>query len=415
MNWWQRLWKRRQLEDRLSAELRDHFDRLVVDDIARGVSSSDAARSARLEFGGIEGIKEECRDARGTRWVHDCAQDLRYAMRALARDPWFTGVTVVSLALGIGVCSMAFTITDAYFFRGLPVDHPERMLHVSTTDGQGRNGGVSFPDYLDWRASLTGVELAAFTTGQMIVKEDGRAPDRLYGAYVSADVFRLLGASAAIGRVFTQDDELPGRTSVVLLGHRLWTDRYDADRSMPGRTILVNGAPATVLGVMPEGFGFPFQQQFWLPLEARPGSKQDRGDRSLDALARIVDGHSTGAAASAWRTVTTRLATAYPDTNADIDVRLVPFAEHQVGRITNSPALLLPVTAVIVLLIACVNVANLLLARASTRTRELGIRASVGATRWRVIRQLLTESLLLAGLGGVAGLGTAILAVKCCV
>lgn len=412
MTWWQRLWKRRQAEAHLDAELRDHLERLVADNIAQGMSRADALRDAQLAFGGLDQVKEECRDARGTRWVHDLAFDVRFAGRTMGRDPGFTAVVVVSLALGIGVCSMAFSITDAYFFRGLPVDHPSRMFHVATVDGHGTEQGVSLPDYLDWRAALPDVDMAAFQTRQVLVGQEGSAADRVSGAHVSADVFRLLGVGAATGRVFSGEDELAGRTDVALIGHRLWAERYAGDVSLPGQTILVDGVPTVVLGVMPQDFGFPSREEIWLPFAAHRGpGALDRSNRSLAVLARIRADQSTDAVRSAWRAAAANLARAYPTTNAGIDVRVTRFGEHQVGRLTNSPALMLPLMAGIVLLIACANVANLLLARAGTRTRELAIRASVGATRGRIIRQLLAESLLLATLGGLAGFALARLAV----
>ena len=374
MTWWRRLWNRRHVERQLDAELRDH--------------------------------------GRGTRWIDDSTRDLQLAMRITARDPGFAATIVVSLALGIGVCSMAFTITDAYFFRGLPVSDPTRMLYVGTTDAEGDDHGVSFADYRDWQAALPAVDMSAFKTGQMNVGERGRAADRISGAFVTAEIFRLLNVQAAVGRVFGPEDERPG-TAVALVGHRLWRQRFESDPLLPGRTILVNGLPTTVIGVMPEGFGFPVQQELWLPLAADAGlDTRDRGDRSLAVLARLRDGQSRRSVDAAWRTTAATLAATYPATNTGITVDIVRFGQHQVGRLWNSPALMLPVTAVVVLLIACTNVANLLLARGTTRTRELAIRVSIGATRWRIVRQLLAESLLLAGAGGVAGFGIATLAVN---
>jgi predicted permease len=410
--WWQRLWKRRQAENRLDAELTDHIERLVADNIAQGMSADDARRDARLTFGGLDQIKETCRDARGTQWFHDFAYDLRFAFRGIGRDPWFTVVVVVSLALGIGVCSMAFTITDAYFLRGLPVERPNRLFHVGTTDAQGNDQGVSWRDYLDWRTALPDVDMAAFHTGQVSIADAGSAADRVSGAYVTADVFRLLGVDAPAGRVWSRDDELAGRTAVALLSHRLWTTRYGADASFTSRTILVDGVPTVVIGVMPDGFGFPSQQQIWLPLaEGMSESAPDRSDRSLAVLANIRDDQNVEAVTSARRALAANLASAYPATNAGIDVDLIRFGQHQVGELRSSPALMLPIAAAIILLIACTNVANLLLARSGTRTRELAVRASLGAARGRIVRQLLAESLLLAGLGGLAGFGIATLAV----
>lgn len=412
MTWWQRLWQRRNAEKRLDAELRDHIERLVADNIASGMTYADAMRDARLTFGGLEQVKDDCRDSTGTRWLHDVAFDFWFALRAMKRDLWFTTVVTVSLALGIGVCSMAFTITDAYFAGGLPVPHPDRMLHVGTIDRQGNDHGVSMPDYLDWRAALPDVDMGAYQTAQVSVAEAGSAADRVPGVHATADVFRLLDVNPVAGRVWNREDELADRTAVAVLGYRLWTDRFGRDKSLPGRTILVNGLPTVVLGVMPQGFGFPSREEIWLPLASAAGqSAPDRSARDLAVLARLNDDQSPDAVASAWRAAAVTLARIHPTTNTDIDVDIVRFGEHQVGRLSNSPALMLPVTAAIVLLIACINVATLLLAHAGTRTRELAIRASVGATRSRIVRQLLTESVMLAAVGGLAGFGLATLAV----
>lgn len=243
MTWWQRLWKRRYVESRLDAELRDHFDRLVADHVAGGLSPAEASRQARLEFGCLDHVKEECRDARGTRWVHDSAYDVRLAVRAMARDPWFTAVVTASLALGIGVCSMAFTIIDAYYFGGLPVEHPERMFYVRTIDAEGRRDLVRYPDYLHWRAASPDIEMAAFSLAQVSVGEANEAADRVSGAYVSADLFRLLDVDPAAGRLFGTEDDTIGRPRVALIGHRLWTEHYGSDASLPGRVVLVDNEP----------------------------------------------------------------------------------------------------------------------------------------------------------------------------
>jgi predicted permease len=412
VTWWRRLLRQGDAENRLDAELRDHLDRLVAENVASGMTPADAARNARLAFGGLEQVKEDCRDVRRTTWLSDIGVDLRFAFRSMARDRWLAATVIVSVALGIGVCTLAFTITDGYFRGGLPVADPDRMLHAATVDSQGREHGVSFADYLDWRRALPDVAMAAYATRPVSIGEAGGASDRVSGVYTTVDLFRLLEVAPMTGRLWGPGDQQTGESSVALLSYRLWTDRFAKDESLPGSTILVNGVSTVVLGVMPEGFGFPSREELWLPLEAGgTGQPHDRSARELAVLARVPRDQRIETAAAAWHAVTANLARVHPSTNSGFDVSLVRFGQHQVGRLSDSPALMLPVTATIILLIACVNIATLLLARAGTRRRELAIRTSVGATRSRIVRQLLTEGFLLAAAGGLAGLGLSTLAV----
>ncbi len=406
MNWWQRLRRRPQLERELDAELQDHFDRQVLDNVRAGMSGEEARRRARLGFGGADGVKEACRDARGTRWVEDIAQDARFAVRLLAKERWFTLAAVAALGLGLGVGAMIITIMNAYCFRGLPVA-PDRILSVGTRDPAGRERGLSYLELQDWRESARSFSaLAAFGTAMLTISEAGQAPDRVPGAYISANGFRVLGVAPFLGRDFAADDDRPGAPGVVILGHRLWTSRYGADVNAVGRTVKVAGVPAVVIGVMPEGFGFPFLQTLWQPLASMPAlTGQPRDARTLDVFGRLADGVAADEGRAELAAIAARQSLEYPQTNTGVQATAVRFGEQQVGRLEAAPGPLMVIaTALFVLLIACANVANLLLARAAGRSREISIRASVGATRWRIIRQLLVESVLLAFAGGALGL-----------
>ena len=406
MNWWQRLRRRPQLERELDAELQDHFDRQVLDNVRAGLSGEEARRRARLGFGGADGVKEACRDARGTRWVEDIAQDARFAVRLLAKERWFTLAAVAALGLGLGVGAMIITIMNAYYFRGLPVA-PDRILSVGTRDAAGRERGLSYLELQDWRESARSFSaLAAFGTAMLTISEEGQAPDRVPGAYISANGFRVLGVAPFLGRDFAADDDRPGAPGVVILGHRLWTSRYGADVNAVGRTVKVAGVPAVVIGVMPEGFGFPFLQTLWQPLASMPAlTGQPRDARTLDVFGRLADGVSADEGRAELAAIAARQSLEYPQTNTGVQATAVRFGEQQVGRLEKAPGPLMVIaTALFVLLIACANVANLLLARAAGRSREISIRASVGATRWRIVRQLLVESVLLAFAGGALGL-----------
>jgi predicted permease len=405
MTWWQRLRNRGRLERELDAELRYHFDRYVEDSIRAGMSEPEARRLARLEFGGDDQLKEGCRDARGTRWVEDIAQDTKFAARLLAKERWFSAASIFALALGIGVTSMIVTIINGYNFRGLPVEDPERILYVGTRDQSGSERGVSYPEYLEWRAARSFTVMGAFTDAMMTIGDRGQAPESLGGTYVSQEALTILGETPFLGRGFLPDDDRPGAPPVVILGHRLWTTRYGADAGIIGRSVTINKASAAVVGVMREGFEFPFRQALWQPLSLLPGIEtQTRNERVLGVIGRLAEDVSIDQARAELAAIAANLAREYPNTNDRIQPVVARFGVQQVGRLGDTqPPLVALATAVFVLLIACANVANLLLARSASRARELAIRASVGATRWRIVRQLLVESLLLSVVA--AGLG----------
>lgn len=407
MTWWQRLRRRDQLETELDAELRFHFERLVAEHLQRGLFDQDARRQARLAFGGLDQVKEDCRDARGTRWIEDLAQDFRFAGRLLGKHRSFTLVATIVLALGIGVNGVFLTLVEMICIRGLPLDRVDRVMYVGTRDAHDRNRGVSYPDFEDVRAgtrSFTGI--AAFAASPMAVSDEGLAPDRFPGAFVSANAFRLAGEAPLVGRDFQPKDDRLGAPAVVIIGYRVWRTRYGGDPSLVGQTIRVNGVPSVVLGVMPERFRFPTNADVWQPLALMPDLANQRRDaRVLGVFGRLVDGATPAGARAELDAIAARLAREYPETNEAVRMTAVPINERYNGNITD-PAWLAFITAGgLILLIACANVANLLLMRSSQRSREIAIRASLGATRRRVIRQLLAESTLIAALGGLAGLG----------
>jgi putative ABC transport system permease protein len=339
-------------------------------------------------------------------WVRDIGQDVRFTLRLFAKERWFSVAAIGALALAIGVTSMMFTIINGYSLRGLPVDNPDRLLHLGTRDATGRERGVSYLDYQDWRASRSFAALEAFAPGTMTITDPGVSPDSLAGAYVSAGAFGILGETPALGRGFVETDDRIGSPPVVILGHRLWISRYGGEPSIIGRSVVVNGVATTVVGVMREGFEFPFREALWQPLAQLQGfDKPRRDDRVLGVFGPLADGVTPAQARAELGGIVAGLRKDYPDTNAGIALLAVRFGEQQVGRLRDQPPpLALFATAVFVLLIACANVANLLLARAAGRTREIAIRAAVGATRWRIVRQLLVESLLLAFAAGALGL-----------
>jgi len=407
---WRRVRGRRPPETILDAEVREHFDRLVADNRRRGLSESEARRAARVAFGDVDAVKEACRDVRPMHWMSDVWRDARFAGRLIRTQPTVTLVAVLALALGIGTNNMLFAVVNAMNLRGLPVPEGDRIVYVGTRDGSGRERGASFLDFEDWRSAARGFGgLAAFRETPATVADAGRPPDRVTMAYVSAAGFQLLGERPALGRDFGASDDRPGAPAVAILGDALWRTRYAADANIVNRTLSIDGAPAVVVGVMPPGFRFPFESDLWQPLARLPGiDRQTRDQRTLGVVGRLGEGADLVRARLELATIAGRLAAAYPATNANITTRAVRFGEQQMGPMPPP----LPVAGGFVLLIACANVASLLLARATSRTREISIRRSIGATRERIVRQLLVESLLLALLGGALGGALSILGVR---
>jgi len=415
MSWWRRLRNPERVENELDAELRDHVERQVADHVRAGLSEREARRRARLEFGGLDHVKEMCRDVGGTRWIDETWQDLRFAVRLLRKERWFTAAAVLALGLGIGLTSTGFTVYDAMLRRGLPVDDPHRIVALTMRDANGRQHGISYLDFVDLRARATSIAgLAAYSEPAMNVSDPGTATERLYGARVTANAFRLLGVEPLLGRDLRAEDDRPGAPPVVMLGYDIWTSRYSADPQIVGRIISVNTTPATVIGVMPEGFAFPRWAELWQPLWLTPDLGQHPRDRrTFGAIGRLADGVSPSQARAELDAAADGLAAAYPETNAGFRSWVGAFHDQYAdSAVTRSILTALMAASFIVLLIACANATSLLLARAARRSREVDMRVSLGATRTRIVRQLLAECLVVAGLAGVLGLSLALLGAR---
>lgn len=342
-------------------------------------------------------------------------QDLQFAVRLLVKDKWFTLVATVALALGIGVNATVFTFVNAVLIRGLPVDEPDRVLAINSRDPvRDRNMGVSYRDFVDWReATRTFSSLAAYTFSVMNLSEEGRAPERFSGTFISAGAFRMLGQTPILGRDFLPEDDRPGAPAVVLLGAGVWKNRYGSDPGLVGRTVRVNAVRSVVIGVMPEGFKFPQNADIWQPLAlVRDLDEQPRNARGLEVFGRLAPGATLPQARAELLAIGQRLSLEYPDTNKDVQPQVQTFNERFNGGPIRVVFLSLMGAVAFVLLIACANVANLLLARSAQRSREIAVRISIGATRWRVVRQLLMESLVLAVIAGGLGLLLSMLGIR---
>jgi putative ABC transport system permease protein len=342
--------------------------------------------------------------------LRDWTVDGRFAWRLMWRQRAFAAAAVITLGLAIGISNTVYTVVNAMILRGLPVAHPDRI--VMFTDGSPNTFvlNVSYRDLADWRQTASSfAEIGLFTSTTLTVGDDGHAPDVVGGSFVSTNLFRVVEQPPLLGRDFDPSDEQPGAARVVILGYTVWASRHGSDPTIVGKTVRVNGRPTTVIGVMPPGFRFPLVDDIWMPVSAMPNLQRDTRDvRPFRACGRLEAGVSMSQAKAELAAVTARLAREHPATNRTFRAALLPFT----GTATHSMYLALLGAVCCVLLIACANVSNLLLARSDSRSREIAVRTALGATRWRVVRQLLIESLLLALIAGVVGLLLSVAGVK---
>jgi len=338
--------------------------------------------------------------------VNALPQDLRYAIRQLIRSPGFTAVAVSTLGLGIGANTAIFSVVNAVLLRPLPYPHAERLVHLAERRPNGTANVVSYPNFLDWRKDGALSSMALFRTQSFNVGGADR-PERVAGALVSADYFRVLGREPAAGRFFVEGEDTPGRDRVAVIGYGLWRRRFAGDPSVVGRSLTVDGRPLTIIGVAPAGFRFAEETEVWTPVSLDdPSLLEARGLHAYEVIGRLAPGQTLEHASAELQALAARLATEYPASNRGWGVAVVSLQEAMVHDLR--PTLLVLLGAVgFVLLIAAANVAGMMLARGAARRRELSIRAALGAGRWALVRQLLTETTLLNLLGGLVGIGLA--------
>ena len=411
---------RSRYDRELDEEMRFHLSLDAMQVVRDGVSASDARDAARRRFGNVTYLQEETRRMAGLELFDTIRQDLRYAVRAFVRTPGYTLAATLTLALGIGATTAVFSIIDGVLLRGLPYRDPARLVGMFESRSDGGLRVPSYPTFQDWQrqsAEWGGtIEGMAFIRGTEAILRGERGPERLLGGYVSAGFFAVMGTPALIGRTFAPDEERHGGNSVVVLSYDLWRQRFGGDPALVGKTISLGGAPTTVLGVMPRGFGYPTWANLWQPLAVIEGTDSALIKRGVHAdsraIARLRVSADSARAVAAFRTIAARLAREYPDEQANwTAVTLPPIRNELLGNV--QPTLVtLGGAVLLVLLLACANVANLSLARGSAREREVYVRAALGAGRARIVRQLLTESLTLSLLGGALGVSLAVMLVR---
>ena len=332
-------------------------------------------------------------------------QDIKFGVRRLLREPGFTAVVVVALALGIGVNTTVFTLVNAVLFRGLPFEQADRVMFLSSNDhAKNRNDmGVSYPDFRDWRAQSKAFKgLAAFSQTGFVIS-DSNAPERYDGPRLTANTFSLIGQKPMLGRDFLPEEDRVGGAPVCILGYSIWENRYGRDPNILGRNIRVNDVATTIVGVMPKGMKFPLNADLWVPL-VPTAEFEKRESRNVQVFGRLADGVPLSQARNEMELIGRRLEKDYPKSNQGITTSVIPYNDEFNGGQIRIVFMVLLGAVGFVLLIACANVANLLLARSLARNREISIRTALGAGRWRIIRQLLVESVLLGLLGGAVGL-----------
>jgi putative ABC transport system permease protein len=411
------LFRKARLEQQLNDDVRSHLEMLTEENLRKGMAPEEARYTAMRQFGNVSCMKEECRERWSIRLIEELLQDLRYGLRQLRRNPGFTIVAVLTLALGIGANTAIFSYVNAWVIKPLPYPHSDRLVVFeshNTRIGWTTEGLNSTAGFLDFEKQQTSFgRIALWTQWEFNLTGDG-PPSLVDGGRVSCNFFEAFGAKPLLGRTFIPDEDKAGAAHVAILSEGLWESRYGGNPKIVGQNIMIGGEAYTVVGVMPAMFQYPLMgvANMWTPLALTDTQRADRSNSFLSALGLLKSGAREKQAGAECATIFARLAKQFPLTNKDMTL-LVSSMKWQIAREEGAPELMVCFLIVaFILLIACANVANLMLARATNRTKEFALRSALGASRGRLLRQFLAESVLLFLFGGVAGVFVGLLGVR---
>lgn len=394
-------------ESELNEELQFHMEKEVQANIAAGMAPEEARRRAGVSFGHLESAKEECRELRLGYWIDTTLQDLGYGLRLLRKSPGFTLVAIAILALGIGANTAIFSTVNASLLARWPFPDPGRIVMI--TEGKGVTPGrslISALNFEDYRRDAKTFDQLALWISQSVNLTGQERPDRLIGSFASANFFELFGAKPYLGRLFLPGEDEPGAANVAVLTYEAWQTRFGSDPNILNRRITLNNESYAVIGVLPRGYHLPFDSDVYVTAQHQTSYKRDRIAKSLLMMGRVKREFTLAQAQADLNTIAKRLARDYPEADPDLTVTLTDFRDIA-NQFVRTPLLILLLAVGVVLLIACANLANLLLARGAQRQREMAVRAALGARRSRTIRQLLSEAMILSVIGGGAGIASA--------
>ena len=402
---WQTLLRRDRQGQRLNDEIRFHLDQQIAENIAAGMNAQEARHAAMRTFGNSTFLKEEARDTWGWTWLEHLSQDLRYGGRTLRKSPGFTVVAVLTLALGIGSNTAMFSVVQGVVLAPLPYSQPDRLVMLLESNQRFARDAISYPNFVDWQRSARSFDqMAAIMLHQGYDLSGPGSPEHLDGVQVTAGFFSTLGVALSLGREFSPQEDQRGGSPAVIISNRLWRNRFDASPQALGNSLLLSGTDYVIVGVLPAGFRFLDQADAYLPLgQYNPLLLEARGSHAgMVAVARMKPGVSVVHAQAEMSAIQDHLDQLYPDADRGTGADVEPLKQIIVQDVRGTLLLLLGAVGLVVL-IMCANVANLCLARSAAREREFAVRAALGASRARVMRQLLTESLLLSLAGGALG------------
>ena len=409
------IFRKKRVDQDLDEEIRSYLELLVAEKVSHGATYEEALREARLETGGVEQVKESVRDIRIGGWIDTLLQDIRYSIRSLVKNPSFSVVAVATLALGIGATTGIFTVVNGVLLEPLPYPEPDRLVMLWESQlSDGTLGTVAPANFFDWHEQSRSFEkMAALDPYPDFILGGSGEAKRLAGAAVSHEFFSLLGVRMAVGRDFLKEEDRPGFNHVVILGYSAWRNYFGGSPDIVGKSLTLNNTGYTVVGVLPRNFSLvskPSDLQsrnrfdIWTPLALpSPPEPWQRGTHPLSVFARLKPGVSLQQAQGDVNQVAANLQRLYPADDKERGIAITPLVQHVVADVRKALLTLLG-AVVMLLLIACANVANLLLTRAATRRKEIAVRAALGASSMRIARQLITESLVLAIAGGLLGL-----------